>query len=206
MLGRLIKILVLRGAKLNIKVYRTIEWQGGISLRFIVFEDTQRHLFIEAGFGTDVADSSIDAFYYDLEDALDAVQKLNDVTFIANRKMWSEKGAGSIDEAISKADEIWETMRREVNSLQESENGIFAPSDLNTQSNRPDDKTLQAWAFINDTPIESLSTEEEIKRISRQLLKKAKTKNIYWKLLDSTEAGRQCYRLRIDDKDEFQVP
>lgn len=174
--------------KINEQSYtRLIEW--------IVIEETQPHRFLVLTASSNrVYEDSLNLHILSVQDIQTLVDAFRTVASPDGssivREFWENYGSDTIDNSIDKHKALfggrmlWE-MQSET-----------ARTDVQRKGK------ISARIRVKTTPIKGVSKEEKplrrkIKDLFRELRRKARAQQAYWKELDATPAGRECHLLVI---------
>jgi hypothetical protein len=166
---------------------RLIEWT--------VIEETEPHRFLVITSSNRVYEESLSLNILSvqdiqtLEDAFRAVVSPDGSSI--GRETWENFGSDTIDNSIDRIKALfggrmfWEMQNER------------APTDVQRKGK------ISARLWVKTTPIRGVSKEENplrrnIKDLFRELRRKARAQQAYWKELDVTPAGRECHLLVIE--------
>lgn len=183
MLLELLWRLLNRSPRENFKVYRVIEQQEGVFARSLVFENIKQTRFIEQSYFSDSSNLHTSHLY----DALNAMSSLNlDMPLALYDTSWNTEGASSIDEAIDKAAAVREQRLMKAGHSQFPE------------ARKPERKGLRAHLTVKEIPVKDATIEEQSRKLSSDLRRKAGGKTVQWKAIESTAGGRECQLLVVE--------
>jgi hypothetical protein len=111
---------------------------------------------------------------------------------------WNQQGAETIDDAINKYQVFCAELRARI-----SASSFGEPVSVPTEKEQ---RKLRAYLTVKEEPAKEVQYEEEIRQLSRELRRKAGSKNVQWEPFGLTPAGRECQILVFNGKEVRQVP
>ena len=183
-------------------MFRITEHSGELISQSIVFESIQRQKFLEtscfrydSSFGEDAQLDRINS----LLDAKRAVHMLKvDMALDSRSGRWDGEGSESIDDAIDKARRVLSDLRARL--VQENLAQSHTRSGYSRRTGR------RAYLTVKEEPSQEGPFEERIEMLSKELRKNTGAKEVEWKSLGYTAAGRECQVLVIDGNQQHKVP
>lgn len=197
MLGVLLNILwklAYRGHRLRLRVHRVIKEREAAVSRYIVYEDVAQQRFIQK-MSFSCQATSHDSEIADLSDALNALEALKDVHFFMDANKWRELGGNSIDEALQKART---PLQRSSPSSREIASQVHVRDEAVVKKHR-------AYAKVKEVCSGDSSARAVVRRLSRALWRKARTRNVSW-ALESASNGTTYQLLVIAGRRLHQIP